>query len=451
MVALPILAGIGVFCWLLHGAAIYTLPLLIGALVGLRAEQAGAGPLGGIVLCAAAGALVLLIGRTAFAHARGPVLRMAIALVFAIPAALAGYSATSTLFGLASASEGWRQVFAIAGATAIGVIAWQRLFATHRLLATKISAPQHRRGGRADNTTRGSAPPPHWGELERYRLNADHDRGAWGAPCGIAHSEKISLSFKACGDAFRLLLSPSGEHPYLTHAVSDCSHQLAHGVAPCSLPVPRSASIHVYDGLTLAGHRLRLDRLAAMPAFNFLPLGFAHSSREPRKLPPGILRCASVLKDAASLVPGLSVAIETAMVAARKQSKENYNGEYRHVHQDRAGLHRRTRHSQPQGQERPPGRGSREQQRERANPPGFRGKGGDRSRLGQALQRGSPVPLGQARRSKLHESHLREPDRGRGRQDPHADLVSAQRPPRRRLTHAECPARPVRAGHSSHR
>jgi hypothetical protein len=130
MAALAILAGIGVFCWLLYCAAIYTLPFLVGAFVGLHAEQAGAGPLCGIVLGIAAGALVLLIGRTAFAHARGPLLRTAIALVFATPAALAGYSATSTLFGLASASEGWRQVLAIAGAMAIGVIAWRRLFAT---------------------------------------------------------------------------------------------------------------------------------------------------------------------------------------------------------------------------------------------------------------------------------------------------------------------------------
>jgi hypothetical protein len=130
MAALAILAGIGVFCWLLYSAAIYTLPFLVGAVVGLRAEQAGAGPLGGIVLGVAADALVLLIGRTAFAHARGPLLRMAIAAIFAAPAALAGYSATSALFGLASASEGWRQVFAIAGAMAIGVIAWQRLSAT---------------------------------------------------------------------------------------------------------------------------------------------------------------------------------------------------------------------------------------------------------------------------------------------------------------------------------
>jgi hypothetical protein len=125
-----VLVAIGFFCWLLYGAAIYALLFLVGAFVGLHAEQAGASPLGGIVLGIAAGALVLVIGRTVFAQARGPVQRVAIALVFALPAALAGYSATSTLFGLVSASEGWRQAIAIVGAIALGTIAWQRLAAT---------------------------------------------------------------------------------------------------------------------------------------------------------------------------------------------------------------------------------------------------------------------------------------------------------------------------------
>ena len=130
MAALAILAGIGIFCWLLYGAAIYALPFLVGAFVGLHAEQAGAGALGGCALGIGTGVLVLLVGRTAFAQVRGPVLRVAIALVFAAPAALAGYSATSMLFGLASTSEGWRQASAIIGAIAIGTIAWQRLAAT---------------------------------------------------------------------------------------------------------------------------------------------------------------------------------------------------------------------------------------------------------------------------------------------------------------------------------
>ena len=130
MAALAVLTGIGVFCWLLYGAAIYALPFLVGAFVGLHAEQAGAGALGGIVLGLGAGVLVLIVGRAMFAQARGPVLRIAIALLFAAPAALAGYSLTSTLFGLTSASEGWRQAFAIVGAMLIGAIAWQRLAAT---------------------------------------------------------------------------------------------------------------------------------------------------------------------------------------------------------------------------------------------------------------------------------------------------------------------------------
>ena len=130
MAALPVLVGIGFFCWLLYGAAIYTLPFLVGAFVGLRLEGAGAGALGGIVLGVGAGVLVLIVGRAVFAQAREPLLRAATALVFAVPAALAGYSLTFTLFGLASASEGWRRAFAILGAMIIGAIAWQRLAAT---------------------------------------------------------------------------------------------------------------------------------------------------------------------------------------------------------------------------------------------------------------------------------------------------------------------------------
>jgi MFS family permease len=130
MAALAILVGIGFFCWLLYGAAIYTLPFIVGAFVGLRAEEAGAGALGGIVLGIGAGVLVLVLGRAAFAQARGPVLPAVIASIFAAPAALAGYSATSMIFGLAAESEDWRQAFAITGALAISTVAWRRLAAT---------------------------------------------------------------------------------------------------------------------------------------------------------------------------------------------------------------------------------------------------------------------------------------------------------------------------------
>ena len=160
MAALAILAGIGAFCWLLYNAAIYTLPFLTGAFVGLHAEQAGAGPLGGIVLGIGAGVLVLVAGRAAFAQARGPVLRAVIASIFAAPAALAGYTATSMIFGLAAVSENWRQAFAITGALAIGTVARRRLAAT----LSPASDDNRRRPAQALGAGRtaprvGSAPP----------------------------------------------------------------------------------------------------------------------------------------------------------------------------------------------------------------------------------------------------------------------------------------------------
>jgi Protein of unknown function (DUF736) len=66
---------------------------------------------------------------------------------------------------------------------------------------------------------------------------------------------------------------------------------------------------------------------------------------------------------------------------------------------------------------------------------------GDRSRLGEALQRGPPIPLSQARRPELHGSHLREPGRGRGRQDPHADLVPRPQAHRRLISRHAMPRR----------
>jgi len=144
MAALAILAGIGAFCYLHYDAAIYALPFLVGVFVGLHAEQAGAGPLSGIALGIGAAVLVLVIGRALFSRTRGPVLRVSIALVFAAPAALAGYSATSTLFSLASAPEGWRQAFGILAAMAVGAIAWQRLAATLPPASDDNQRAQHR-------------------------------------------------------------------------------------------------------------------------------------------------------------------------------------------------------------------------------------------------------------------------------------------------------------------
>jgi hypothetical protein len=122
--------GLGFICWVLFTLAIYALPFLAGMTAGLYAHESGTGPLGAIGLGIVAAAFVLVIGQTIFSFARTLILRIAVALMFAVPAALAGYYATFGLSGLTMTSDVWRQVFAVIGAVVIGATAWARLAAS---------------------------------------------------------------------------------------------------------------------------------------------------------------------------------------------------------------------------------------------------------------------------------------------------------------------------------
>ncbi len=121
------IVGLGFFCWVLFTLAVYALPFFIGMTTGMYAYQAGMGPLGTIILGLVAAAFVLIIGQIVFSFVRTPVIRVAIALMFAVPAAFAGYHAIYGLSGITMTSDLWRQVFAVIGSIAIGVTAWTRL------------------------------------------------------------------------------------------------------------------------------------------------------------------------------------------------------------------------------------------------------------------------------------------------------------------------------------
>ncbi len=146
--------GIGIFCWLMFSAAIYALPFAVGVAVFLYTQQAGAGAFGAILLGGIAGAFVLVIGRTVFSLVRSPILRIAVALVFVIPAAVAGYSATVGLSSLAVPTTGFQHAFAIVGALAVGVTAWLRLAASPPTIASGAhQAPQRPSPQEADRQT----------------------------------------------------------------------------------------------------------------------------------------------------------------------------------------------------------------------------------------------------------------------------------------------------------
>jgi hypothetical protein len=120
-------AAIVFFCWLLFTLAIYALPFYAGVSAMLWALSTGAGILGGLAIGIVAGVVTLIAGQLLFAAVRAPLPRLAIALLFAVPASIAGYHAVHGLTGIGQPAEIWRQTFAWVGAFVIGVTAWLRL------------------------------------------------------------------------------------------------------------------------------------------------------------------------------------------------------------------------------------------------------------------------------------------------------------------------------------
>jgi hypothetical protein len=109
------------------------------------------------------------------------------------------------------------------------------------------------------------------------------------------------------------LLSPLA--PDLLSIERNVRHLFPH--AGCSCP-NHAAS----QWLDLAEGRLRLDRLAATAAQNFLPLGVPPSPREPRKFRAAVLHYVPVRQaDASPIASGLQIAIEAAVVAGSKTAR----------------------------------------------------------------------------------------------------------------------------------
>ncbi len=94
---------------------------------GIAAFHGGAGAVGAIAVGVVASVITLGAGQVAFAVVRSPLIRAAIALPFAAPAAVAGYHATLGLAHIGVPSEGWCEVFAVIGAMIVGGTAWARM------------------------------------------------------------------------------------------------------------------------------------------------------------------------------------------------------------------------------------------------------------------------------------------------------------------------------------
>ena len=148
------LIGLGFFCWLLFALAAHALPVFVAVTIGLAAFHNGAGPAGGIVVALVCGVVTLLIGQIAFATARSPLIRAAIATLFAAPAVVAGYHVALGLGRLGHViGDLATNSSLIVSAIVVGATIWARisLYATpnceQRLAAARIMSPASRRSG----------------------------------------------------------------------------------------------------------------------------------------------------------------------------------------------------------------------------------------------------------------------------------------------------------------
>jgi hypothetical protein len=102
--------------------------ILVGASAFFAAYNSGAGEFGAIIVGLIAGSLTLVAGRVAIEKSQSPVIHIAIMLLFVVPAAAMGYSATLELVQrLGTPSVVWQHALALLGAVAIGTMALGRL------------------------------------------------------------------------------------------------------------------------------------------------------------------------------------------------------------------------------------------------------------------------------------------------------------------------------------
>ncbi len=122
-------AGLGLFCWLLYAAAVDALAFFAALSIAFAALNAGAGIVGAVALGLIAGVGVLTIMRIGVAATRSWPLQLAITLIYAIPAGVAGYQLSGAFAGLGGASGAWRDAMAFLGALAVAAAARARLHA----------------------------------------------------------------------------------------------------------------------------------------------------------------------------------------------------------------------------------------------------------------------------------------------------------------------------------
>lgn len=126
LMTVTLLAGL---CVLAYTLAVYALPFMLGVEVARWAYASGSGLIGAGLVGLVTGAAVYGLLVALFMVVRTPILRLAVALVFAAPAAVAGYALVHGITREAVPFEVWRSIFCLVGGASTGLSALMRLVA----------------------------------------------------------------------------------------------------------------------------------------------------------------------------------------------------------------------------------------------------------------------------------------------------------------------------------
>lgn len=123
------IAAITVLCVVAYTLAVYALPFMIGVAAAQAAYHSGSGLPGAALVGLFAAGVAFGILALLFEKLRSPVSRFIVALLFAGPAAVAGYALIYGITEKLVPSPIWRQIFCIAGGAFVGLAALARLAA----------------------------------------------------------------------------------------------------------------------------------------------------------------------------------------------------------------------------------------------------------------------------------------------------------------------------------
>ena len=126
-VMLMSVALVGILCVVAYTLATHALPLMLGFAAARFAYHTGSGPIGACFIGVIAAAAAFAVFSVLFATLRSSILRLMVALVFAAPAALAGYALVYGVIQEAIPSAVWRQIFCFIGGALVGISALTRL------------------------------------------------------------------------------------------------------------------------------------------------------------------------------------------------------------------------------------------------------------------------------------------------------------------------------------